>query len=272
MQSTHSLMITISLIIAATMSAAAYIGIPNPPPIPETNVSLSGGNITVVELFTSQACISCPPAEAFLTEMVEQNSDILGLEFHVTYWDDLVDGDRGRWKDIFADPAYTDRQAQYNQTIRFARNSYTPQMIIDGHVQAVGFDRDEVWAGIIAARDDSRPDPPRIDVSINDNMISIAIVAPVEAPSASGNIWLVHYDKVHTTGVTSGENQGRSLVNRNVVTDLKMLGLWQGASVELDDISFSALATNQACAIIVQGSNAGRILAAARCPETSSLN
>src|SRR3954471_20536318 len=94
----------------------------------------------VVELFTSQGCSSCPPANAFLNEMSKGRTDVLPLAFHVTYWDRLG------WKDPFSFEAATTRQARYGH--RFGDGSYTPEMVIDGAVGLVGSYREQVNAAI----------------------------------------------------------------------------------------------------------------------------
>ncbi len=120
------------------------------------------GPPTVVELFTSQSCYSCPPAEAFLGELAQQPG-VIALEFHVDYWDDLVYGLAGRWKDVYSNPAYTRRQRAYNQAIKGRPGAYTPQMVIDGSRETVGSRRSAVYDAIEAASRDSRP---RAQVSI----------------------------------------------------------------------------------------------------------
>ena len=97
----------------------------------------------VVELFTSQGCYSCPPAEAYLAELAER-TDIVALEFHVDYWDSLTYMWHGQWKDPFSSPQYTARQRDYNVAIRDQSGVYTPQMIIDGRYEAVGSRRPQV--------------------------------------------------------------------------------------------------------------------------------
>src|SRR5690242_16320490 len=98
----------------------------------------------VVELFTSQGCSSCPPANAFLNEMSKGRSDVLPLAFHVTYWDRLG------WKDPFSLPEATDRQARYGS--RFGDGSYTPEIVVDGVSGHVGSDRTQVGTAIDRAR------------------------------------------------------------------------------------------------------------------------
>lgn len=97
---------------------------------------------TVIELFTSQSCYSCPPAEAYLGELAEKDN-IIALEFHVDYWNDLVHGGDGRWRDVHSSAAYTERQRAY--AARLPRGQvYTPQMVIDGQSFAVGSRRQNV--------------------------------------------------------------------------------------------------------------------------------
>src|SRR6201986_3559508 len=98
----------------------------------------------VVELFTSQGCSSCPPANAYLNELSKQPSDVLALAFHVTYWDYLG------WKDPFSLTLATDRQAQYGR--RFGEGSYTPEIVVDGAAGTVGSDRSDVSSAIAKAR------------------------------------------------------------------------------------------------------------------------
>src|ERR1700753_2925495 len=98
----------------------------------------------VVELFTSQGCSSCPPANAYLNEMSKGRRDVLALAFHVTYWDKLG------WKDPFSMESATDGQAVYGR--RFGDGSYTPEMVVDGASSAVGSDRTEVGSGVEKAK------------------------------------------------------------------------------------------------------------------------
>src|SRR5204863_8618576 len=102
----------------------------------------------VVELFTSQGCNSCPPANAFLNEMSKQRRDVLALAFHVTYWDRLG------WKDPFSLLTATRRQAVYGR--RFGDGSYTPEMVVDGAASMVGSARGEVTSAIENAKRNSR--------------------------------------------------------------------------------------------------------------------
>ena len=131
--------------LALLFAAAAAVAVPQALAPSEVK-----SNPTVIELFTSQSCYSCPPAEAFLGELVEERSDILALEFHVDYWDELVH--RGsKWKDVFSSPDSTQRQRVYNVSIRGRASVYTPQMIIGGAAEAVGSNRGNVLAALSQA-------------------------------------------------------------------------------------------------------------------------
>src|ERR1700685_3532575 len=110
--------------------------------------ALAAERPVVVELFTSQGCSSCPPANAYLNEMVKQRRDVLALAFHVTYWDRLG------WKDPFSIEAAPDRQSVYGR--RFGDGSYTPEMVVDGAASAVGSDRAQVGSAIENAKRQGR--------------------------------------------------------------------------------------------------------------------
>src|SRR6266852_6702165 len=102
----------------------------------------------VVELFTSQGCSSCPPANAYLNELSKGRRDVLALAFHVTYWDRLG------WKDPFSLEAATERQDRYGQ--RFGDGSYTPEIVVDGVTSHVGSHRQDVGSAIEQAKKGSR--------------------------------------------------------------------------------------------------------------------
>jgi hypothetical protein len=223
------------------------------------------GPPTVVELFTSQSCYSCPPAEAFLGELAQQPS-VIALEFHVDYWDDLVYGLAGRWKDVYSSPAYTRRQRSYNQAIKGKPTAYTPQMVIDGSREAVGNRRNAVQAAIEAANQDTRP---RAQVSITPGATGGLTVALEGAAQAPTQVWLARFILARTTQVQAGENNGKSLTNHHVVTELRQVGQWSGGAARMD-LPEVELGPEEGCAILVQDGRPGPILGAATCPRPSS--
>jgi hypothetical protein len=173
----------------------------------------------VVELFTSQGCSSCPPANAYLNEMVKQRRDVLALAFHVTYWDRLG------WKDPFSMEAATDRQAVYGR--RFGDGSYTPEIVVDGAAGMVGSDRGEVGSAIENARHNGQT-AAAVSVTRNGDQLSIE----VGAGSGQGRILLIGFDREHTTAIGRGENSGRTLIEANVVRSFRAVGQWSGAPAQ----------------------------------------
>jgi len=213
----------------------------------------------VVELFTSQGCHSCPPAEELLAELADRE-DVIALEFHVDYWDYIG------WDDPFADPAYTDRQRSYNQLFGSPYN-YTPQMVIDGRAHEVGSRTGAVEARIEAAAmkrmmDESDGALPNLTVT-SDETGGMTITLDGPAPDGgSYRILLAGFDDEHVTDVPSGENAGRTLVNRHVVRSLTTLdAVWTGGRVE-HRVSAEMLSGDGGCAILVQDSRSGTIAAA----------
>ncbi len=221
-------------------------------------------NPTVVELFTSQSCYSCPPAERFLGELAAREG-ILALEFHVDYWDDLVYGKAGQWRDPFSNPAYSERQRDYNRKIRGRPSVYTPQMVIDGRFEVVGSRVGAVEDAIERAQ--SRRGP-RIAVAATTagNGLSVSLKG---GPKQPGEIWLVSYLRREVTRVLRGENHGKVLVNYCIVTDLRRVGDWTG---EDKTIQIGGVRNEErvGCAVLVQAGAGGPILGAASCPAVGS--
>ena len=219
--------------------------------------SLAGS--TVVELFTSQSCSSCPPAEAFLGELAER-PDLVALEWHVDYWDDLNTWYHGRWQDRFSDPAYTARQRAYNIAIRGTAQVYTPQMVIDGQLEAVGSYRETVEAAIAAAST-----IPDVQIRISETAPGgIAIVVEGVTPSPA-SVWLVRFLGREVTAVGGGENHGRTLANHHIVAAVDRLGPWYGGPANYR--ATAPASQEDGCAVLVQAEDQGPILGAAYCPD-----
>jgi hypothetical protein len=210
---------------------------------------------TVVELYTSQGCSSCPPADRFLHDLADR-SDVVALSFHVDYWDYIG------WKDTFAIPEATERQRRYSQVLK-TRYVYTPEMVIGGATDVVGSSRFEVEAAIRALR--AAPSPG-IEVALerrgaDDGMVLIR--SPVA--EADADVWLVTYDREHTVEVRRGENAGRELTYRNVVRRIERIGTWTGGAARLPvDLGDVRRDGTSGCVAIVQQAGVGPILAAAR--------
>jgi hypothetical protein len=202
----------------------------------------------VVELFTSQGCSSCPPADAYVGEL-SARSDVLALSFHVDYWDDLG------WRDRFALAQSVERQNIYARNLR--RSSvYTPQLVVDGRDDYVGSD----GRAVATALSENRDGVP-VRVSVRDAEVLVEIGAqPGVRPS---DVMLVAYLRHAVSAIGRGENAGRTLDEFNIVRDIRTLGLWKG-QVETFHVSVSSLppdATN--VAVLVQPSGQAPIIGAA---------
>ncbi len=200
----------------------------------------------VVELFTSQGCSSCPPANAYLNELSKARRDVLALAFHVTYWDRLG------WKDPFSLQAATQRQDVYGH--RFGDGSYTPEIVVDGAAGMVGSDRGEVGSAIENARRNGRT-AAAVSVSRNGEQVAIE----VGAGSGGGRILLIGFDHEHTTAIGRGENSGRTLTEANVVRSIRSVGQWSGSALRISE----RFPEGQDAAVVLEAPD-GRIIGASR--------
>jgi hypothetical protein len=206
---------------------------------------------TVVELFTSQGCSSCPPADKFMGELA-QRDDILALTYHVDYWDYIG------WKDTFATEETTARQHAYGQSLG-QRYVYTPQMVIGGRVHKVGSHR---MAVNMAIEETARLE--QIEITVKP-MAGGKVAVSIPKGAGSGDIMLMRFDNKHTVDVGRGENAGRQLNYYNVVRDFRRLGRWTGDAMELV-LQQDTLAEGgrDGCAIVVQEERNGPVLGATR--------
>ncbi|MXX90796.1 MAG: DUF1223 domain-containing protein [Boseongicola sp. SB0665_bin_10] len=210
----------------------------------------AAGQTVVVELFTSQGCSSCPPADRILSELAGRD-DVIALALHVDYWDYLG------WKDKFAIPGHTDRQRSYVRAI--GKNTiYTPQMVIGGRDHVIG-SRPMKISRLLqkhAAQD------ARVNVVARRNGDQISIEAtPAGTAALPAVIDLVTYVPEATVDVLRGENAGRTLTYHNIVRDWARLGTWNGKS------AFRATAQvpeGVPVVVLVQARNSGPILGAHR--------
>jgi hypothetical protein len=200
----------------------------------------------VVELFTSEGCSSCPPADAYLSELIQRRSDILPLAFHVTYWNSLG------WKDPFSLDIATQRQAEYAR--RFGDGSYTPEMVVDGTTAFVGSDRSSAEVAIQKAKDADSTVAPMSAVRKGN-----AITVSVGAGSGSAQVILVGYDAQHVTQVGRGENGGRTLKESNIVRSFQPIGQWTGKPAVFDP----HVPTGEETAVLLEAPD-GHIVGAAR--------
>lgn len=196
----------------------------------------------VVELFTSQGCSSCPPADAFLGELAGRD-DVLALGFHISYWDSLG------WKDPLSSPSSTERQKTYARRFHSGQ-VYTPQIVVDGTDEMVGSNRGAVLAALSEAR-------PQViaPVRFAADRRSVAI----GGGAGSGEVVLVRFVRHRATDVGAGENSGRRADDFNGVKTLAMLGAWNGSRLEFP---IDPPAAGEGLAVLVQASD-GHMLGAA---------
>jgi hypothetical protein len=206
--------------------------------------SQAAGAPVVVELFTSQGCSSCPPADAVLTDLATHRPDVLALAFHVTYWDYLG------WKDPYGLAAATARQRSYARALS-AEGAYTPQMVVDGQRQFVGSDRGTALTAIQAAP----AKPISLQIAREGSGLSISVGAGV----GPAHVLLVGYDSAHQTPIGRGESGGRTLLESNIVRSLTTVGDWSGSSATLK----APVPVGERVAVLLQ-EDSGRILGVAR--------
>ncbi|MBI2255411.1 MAG: DUF1223 domain-containing protein [Proteobacteria bacterium] len=202
----------------------------------------------VVELFTSQGCSSCPPADANLIELMDR-ADVLALSFGVTYWNYLG------WDDTFSKQEFTDRQFAYEGPLGHA-GAFTPQMVIDGAHDAVGHDLAEVEA-LIAEAAAAAAGGPAIEATTDRIEIGAGAV-----PARAADVWLVAYaPDIAEIPVARGENRRRVLKIGHAVRSLTRLGQWSGPAQSFD---LPPAEEGLARAVLVQAGAGGPILGASK--------
>jgi len=216
--------------------------------VPENAFAADAAHPVVVEIFQSQGCADCPPAEANVAA-VSDRADVLALAFEVDYWDRLG------WKDTFSSPEWTARQYAYVRSLK-SEGVYTPQVVVNGRVEGDGLD--PAALAELMRRGDRGAGGPAVSFSG-----AAVTVGEGAAPPGGADVWLARYIP-HTVEVAirRGENAGHTLPYKNVVREMVRLGRWTGeaASFALPDAGGPDFAE----AAIVQGADAGPVIAAAK--------
>jgi hypothetical protein len=196
----------------------------------------------VVELFTSQGCNSCPPADAVLAELAERG-DVVALGYHVDYWDYLG------WKDTLATPENTERQKLYGKAFG-KREVYTPQAVINGRVHVKGGKRGAVNAAVSEL--EQTGSGLTVDIGVTRNGESVVIDA-AGAPGGKGDahLVLVHFDPMKPITIERGENKGQTIAYANPVTSVRTAGMWHGKAARFE-LPRSEVNKDGGCAILLQ--------------------
>lgn len=210
-----------------------------------TTVAATGdpAHPTVIELYQSQGCSSCPPAINVVNKYADR-ADVIPLTFSVTYWDNLG------WKDTFASPAFTARQWDFARAAGRG-NVATPQVIVNGRDAVLGSRQGELNQAI--ARNANTAGP---EIAVTGNRVTVG------AGKGNATVWVVRYDpRTIDVAINAGENGGRTIPHRNVVRDLTSLGQWQGKSASF---TLPSAPAGLATAVLVQQGKGGPIVAARR--------
>ena len=205
----------------------------------------------VVELYTSQGCSSCPPADALLAE-ISKRDDIIALALHVDYWDYIG------WKDHFADPSHTVRQRGYSRAAG-KRSIYTPQMVVGGKDHIIGSKPMKLAELLEIHR--AAPVSATVALERNGDSVIIGVTAVGRIPANGTIIQLATFTPHETVSIRRGENAGRTLEYHNVVRDFVEVGRWDGRGAYRATVR---VPKELPVAVLVQQRNHGPILGAAQ--------
>jgi hypothetical protein len=203
----------------------------------------------VIELFTSQGCNDCPPAEVVLRQLARAPG-VIALSYHVTYWDALG------WHDRFGLPESDARQQYYVTQLRLP-SAFTPQAVIDGRVSAIGSDQMSIEAALSKAQ----PTLP-IQLTLDQGRVRIALPAVTTRLPAALQVIFIGYEPRALTEVGAGENAGRKLQEYDVVRTYRRIGLWQGGAAQFS-VPLSVLPPEASGIVVLLQEPQGNIAGAA---------
>lgn len=208
-------------------------------------VPASAGPKAVIELFTSQGCSSCPPADALLGELAGEPG-IIAVTMPVTIWDYLG------WTDTLASPEMTERQIAYS-IVRGDRQVYTPQVVINGREAVVGSDRRAIMRAVRRHNSDRLALPVPIRIAQRDGALYVDVGEAPDARYRKASIWLMYIDGEISVPIRRGENSGRRITYHNVVREIRPIGMWKGKPVSLE-LPLSDVDKNRkaGCIVILQ--------------------
>ena len=196
----------------------------------------------VIELFTSQGCNSCPPADELFAELARRD-DMVALAYHVDYWNYLG------WRDTLSTPENTSRQNDYMRAFG-SRSVYTPQAVINGRAHVNGADRDQVTGKLKELGDQNNGMRVGIKVSRSGNSLMIDADAG-DNPVGEAHVVLVYFDAPQPIEIAKGENTGKTVTYFNAVTDIQTAGMWHGEKQRYE-LPMSEISKKGGCAVLLQ--------------------
>jgi hypothetical protein len=210
----------------------------------------------VVELFTSQGCSSCPPADAVLGELARR-PNVIALTFPVDYWDYLG------WKDTLAQPGFAARQRAYAH-LRGDRQVYTPQLIVNGHKPCVGSDRAQIEQFLTPGSRDATPLSAEVALAEEGGTVIVSVAGASDVPAV---VWVLPIAKAKTVAIARGENRGRTVTYANVVRGMIRVADWTGGEARFEIPRSVAQGEADGYVVLLQaahGVKPGAILGAAK--------
>jgi hypothetical protein len=226
-------------LLPALFAAVALLAMSGPPVAAEPRA--------VIELFTSQGCSSCPPADRLLGELA-RDPGIIAMSLPIDYWDYIG------WKDTLAKPRHTARQRFYAR-VRGDGDVFTPQVVVNGVTHAVGNDKAAIEQAIAESRREGATLNLPVKLAVADGKLNVSI--PAGSEKASGEVWLCALGTAIPVAIGRGENSGHTVTYHNVVRRWVKVGDWTGAARTLS-VPLADLEGADAAAVIVQAGTADR--------------
>jgi hypothetical protein len=189
-------------------------------------VARAGEARALLELFTSQGCSSCPAADRLMGQLAKDPA-LVALSVPVDYWDYLG------WRDTLANPAHSARQRAYAR-VRGDGQVYTPQIVVNGAVDALGSDQTAVEQAIAETTKESSVMSVPITLSVSSSALSVKVPSEETSEQAAAEVWLCPLARTVAVAIARGENRGRTITYHNVVRNWVKLGDWKGAQSTWD--------------------------------------